>query len=116
MGSHDGAELCKLVGLYLLHQMRWKFSLVDFGLYRDDGLGCYKKAPGPVMERNHTTVQSKQLINHNLRKHAPSQHPRHNPEPRKQKVQTINKAKLQTSLHKKRNQTIQLQSRSKCHL
>ena len=42
MGSHDGAEVCELVGLYLLHQMREKFPLVDFGLYSDDGLSCYK--------------------------------------------------------------------------
>ena len=51
MGSHDGAEICELVGLYLLHQMRQKFPSIDFGLYRDDGLGCYKKKPGPTMER-----------------------------------------------------------------
>ena len=56
MGSHDGAEVCELVGLYLLHQMREKFPLVDFGLYRDDGLGCYKKLPGPVMERTRKEI------------------------------------------------------------
>ena len=27
-GSHDGAEVCELVGLYLLHQMREKFPIV----------------------------------------------------------------------------------------
>ena len=39
MGSFDGAEICELVGLYLLHQMREKFPDINFGLYRDDGLG-----------------------------------------------------------------------------
>ena len=64
MGSHDGAEVCELVGLYLvcelvglylLYQMREKFPLVDFELYRDDGLGCYKKLHGPVMECTRST-------------------------------------------------------------
>ena len=41
---------------YLLHQMREKFPLVDFGLYRDDGLGCYKKLPGPEMERTRKEI------------------------------------------------------------
>ena len=38
MGSYDGAQVCELVGLYLLSQMT---HLTNFtpGLYRDDGLG-----------------------------------------------------------------------------
>ena len=51
MGSYDGAEICELVGLFLLHQMRSTFPGIDFGLYRDDGLGCYNKMPGPHAER-----------------------------------------------------------------
>ena len=39
MGSFDGAEICELVGLYLLHQMKDNFPDINFGLYRDDGLG-----------------------------------------------------------------------------
>ena len=56
MGSHDGAEICELVGLYLLNQMRQKFPSINFGLYRDDGLGCYKKKPGPTMERTRKAI------------------------------------------------------------
>ena len=38
MGSYDGAQMCELVGLFLLSQMT---HLTNFtpGLYRDDGLG-----------------------------------------------------------------------------
>ena len=42
MGSFDGAELCELVGLYLLHLMTTGknpvFNVVNVGLYRDDCL------------------------------------------------------------------------------
>ena len=51
MGSFDGAEVCELVGLYLLAKMKEDFPSVDFGLNRDDGLGFYKKGPGPSIER-----------------------------------------------------------------
>ena len=36
MGSYDGAEVCELVGLYILHHL--KANGIDAGLYRDDGL------------------------------------------------------------------------------
>ena len=51
MGSFDGAEVCELVGLFLLHSMQEKFPSVNFGLYRDDGMGAYAELPGPATER-----------------------------------------------------------------
>jgi len=51
MGSYDGAEVCELVGVYLLFLMKENFPTLDFGLYRDDGLGCYKNMPGPKMNK-----------------------------------------------------------------
>ena len=51
MGSYDGAEVCELVGIYLLFLMKENFPTLDFGLYRDDGLGCYKNMPGPKMNK-----------------------------------------------------------------
>ena len=51
MGSHDGAEVCELVGLFLLNEAKKTFPQVDLGLYRDDGLGAYEKIPGPQAER-----------------------------------------------------------------
>ena len=42
-GSFDGAETCKLVGLYLLSLLQ---DLgIDLGLYRDDGAGVSRKTP-----------------------------------------------------------------------
>ena len=38
MGSYDGAEVCELVGLYLLSNLSEIVSKEDAGLYRDDGL------------------------------------------------------------------------------
>ena len=43
MGSFDGAEICELVGLYLLSLLQ---DLgMDVGLYRDDGMAVSKKTP-----------------------------------------------------------------------
>ena len=38
MGSHDGAEVCELVGLFLLNKLTVTFGKDNVGLYRDDGL------------------------------------------------------------------------------
>ena len=51
MGSLDGCELCELVGLHILHQVRQKFPEIDFGLYRDDGLGALKRTPKTKLEK-----------------------------------------------------------------
>ena len=51
MGSYDGAEICELVGLYLLSEIKVKFADISFGLYRDDGLGITRKLSGPQTER-----------------------------------------------------------------
>ena len=37
MGCYDGAEVCELVGVYILHKLSSKFPEGDIGLYRDDG-------------------------------------------------------------------------------
>ena len=40
MGSFDGRELCKLMGLYILHILGEKYRKHRLGLYHDDGLAC----------------------------------------------------------------------------
>ena len=50
MGAFDGAEVCELVGLYILSLIAEKFGANDFGLYRDDGLGAIVVS-GPEGER-----------------------------------------------------------------
>ena len=47
MGSYDGAELCELVGLYLLDLLTKEFGKQNIGLYRDDGLSCFENISGP---------------------------------------------------------------------
>ena len=39
-GSYDGAEVCELVGVYILTKLECVFEKNNFGLYRDDGLAC----------------------------------------------------------------------------
>ena len=50
MGSYDGAEVCELVGLFLLHEINQNFSDGNMGLYRGDGLGTLT-ASGPEAAR-----------------------------------------------------------------
>jgi hypothetical protein len=38
MGSFDGAEICELVGLFILNHLGKRFGKENIGLYRDDGL------------------------------------------------------------------------------
>jgi hypothetical protein len=42
MGSYDGAEICELVGLFILDKFRAEFKNDNIGLYRDDGLAAFK--------------------------------------------------------------------------
>ena len=51
MGSYDGCELCELVGLLIIHTVREKFPNINFGLYRDDGLGAHKKLTKSQLNR-----------------------------------------------------------------
>ena len=51
MGSYDGAEICELVGLFLLKHMENIFDREYVGLYRDDGLAVLKNTSGPQTDR-----------------------------------------------------------------
>ena len=51
MGSFDGAEICELVGLYMLNILVKRFGKKYIGIYRDDGLAVIPYANGPKMER-----------------------------------------------------------------
>ena len=43
--------MCKLVGTYLLNQLKVVIAKENMGLYRDDGLGIFKNMSGPEVER-----------------------------------------------------------------
>ena len=51
MGAFDGAEVAELVGLLILHRLRQAIPKIDFGLYRDDGLGNYEPMSGARHEQ-----------------------------------------------------------------
>ena len=51
MGAYDGAEVCELVGTYMLNVLSKKYNKNDFGLYRDDGLAVLKNKSGPQSEQ-----------------------------------------------------------------
>ena len=50
MGCFDGAEICELVGLYILNDLWRKFGKDFVGLYRDDGLSLIKGKSGRVID------------------------------------------------------------------
>ena len=58
MGAYDGAEVCELVGLYLLSLLGEKYNTEEIGLYRDDGLSVFKNISGPQAEKIKKDFQS----------------------------------------------------------
>ena len=57
MGAYDRAEVCELVGTYMLNVLSKKYNKNDFGLYRDDGLAVLKKKSGPQSEQVKKNIQ-----------------------------------------------------------
>ena len=51
MGSYDGAEICELVGLFLLHELSTIIPKDLTGLYRDDGLAILRNSSCPNTDR-----------------------------------------------------------------
>ena len=57
MGVYDGAEVCELVGTYMLNVLSKKYNKNDFGLYQDDGLAVLKNKSGPQSEQVKKNIQ-----------------------------------------------------------
>ena len=51
MGAYDGAEVCELIGIFLLNLLGRQYDTKNIGLYRDDGLSIFKNCSGPQMEK-----------------------------------------------------------------
>ena len=51
MGAFDGAEVCELIGLYIISTIKESIKFESIGLYRDDGLAVLKSATGSESER-----------------------------------------------------------------
>ena len=56
MGSYDGAEVCELVGAFLLSRLTPLLGENKVGLYRDDGLGVVKNSSGPALDRTRKNI------------------------------------------------------------
>ena len=50
MGCYDGAEVCELVGIYILNKLSNIIDIDSIGLYRDDGLGTFESLCGSKIE------------------------------------------------------------------
>jgi hypothetical protein len=50
MGSYDGAEICELVGLFILSALEKRFG-TNVGLYRDDGLAAINTTSGRLGDK-----------------------------------------------------------------
>ena len=57
MGAHDGAEVCELVGTFLLDKISKKDEKNSIGLCRDDGLSVFKNKSGTQLERIKKNLQ-----------------------------------------------------------
>ena len=52
MGSaYDGAEVCELVGLFVLNILSQTFGKENVGLYRDDGRMIVKRTSGRTIDK-----------------------------------------------------------------
>ena len=59
MGSYNGAEICELVGIYMLSHLSTIIDKSDCGLYRDDGLLVLHNVNGQQIDRvRKNTIQT----------------------------------------------------------
>ena len=47
----DGAEVCEIVGMFLLDKLSITYNKNNIGLYREDGLSIFKNTAGSQMEK-----------------------------------------------------------------
>ena len=57
MGAYDGAEVCELVGTYMLSLISEKYNREEVRLSRDDRLGVVKNKSGPETEKIKKNIQ-----------------------------------------------------------
>ena len=56
MNCCDGAELCELVGSFILNKLTSIVNKPDISLYRDDGLGIFYNVLKPEIERKKKAI------------------------------------------------------------
>ena len=57
MGSYDGAEVCELIGIFMLSLIGNIYNRNNIVLYRDEGLAVFKNTSGPQSEKIKKTFQ-----------------------------------------------------------
>ena len=57
MGAYDGAEICELIGIFMLSLLGTKSDSKNIGLYRDDGLSIFRNVSGPELEKIKKHIQ-----------------------------------------------------------
>ena len=59
MGSFDGAEICELIGLFILNHLGKRFGKENIGLYRDDGLAIIKSKSARLEDKTRKDLYTK---------------------------------------------------------
>ena len=57
MGAYDGAEVCELVGTFLLEKISEICDKSNIGLYRDDGLSTFRNKSGTQLQKMKKKLQ-----------------------------------------------------------
>ena len=57
MGAYDGAEVCELIGIFMLSLLSKHINKNHIGLHRDDGLAILKNTNGPAAEKFKKKIQ-----------------------------------------------------------
>ena len=56
MGCYDGAEVCELVGGFMLNCLEHVLTKDEIGLYRDDSLGIGRSAPSNEIDQKRKRI------------------------------------------------------------
>ena len=51
MGAYDSAEICELVGIFILSLLCKKYSSNNIGLYHHDGLSVFRNISGQIIQK-----------------------------------------------------------------
>ena len=57
MGAYDGAEVCELVGTFLIEKIGEICNKSNIGLYRDDGLSIFRNKSGTQLKKMKKKLQ-----------------------------------------------------------
>ena len=64
MGFYDDAEICELVGIFILSLLSKKYNSNNIGLYRDDGLSVSETLVDNKQKNNLKIFRRQRLTNH----------------------------------------------------